>query len=302
MTISSIRRGNARRQTWQRPEYHLFSGPGPSFPGFRRHVQLIEASALPWRSPLPGGWWRLFQRVRPADSRNGQDPLLHRLFGDGVLKQRGQGVRADGDPYPLASLVLGGHAGDYRSAKAGPEGELHRGVGRAGRAVVGAGPDRVEAVDDRGDPGHRGRIGDGERVVELLLAAEIELLAAESGFLPASGMRKGGRWTHAEHRGHGHHVGVGRHPLGGSAGGQPDGQPGRDTSQGGEEVHDTAAAGPGGRGDIHHGSGTAPPAAGFRWLRNRYLATVINTGLRLRAYSFLCCQDATPSKPCPLGE
>jgi|SRR5271155_2462909 len=114
-------------------------------------MPIIEASALPRRSS-PLRLVALFQRVRPADPRDGQDPLLYRLFGDGVLKQRGQGVRADGDPYPLAALVLGGHAGDYRAAKTGPEGELHRGVGRAGRAVVGAGPDRVEAVDDRGDP------------------------------------------------------------------------------------------------------------------------------------------------------
>ena len=114
-------------------------------------------------------------------------------------------------------------------------------------------------------------------------------------------MRKGGRRARAEHGGHGHHAGVGRDPPGGSAGGQPDGQPGRDASQGGEEVHDTAPAGPGGRGDIHHGGGTAPPASGFRWLRNRYLATAINTGLRLQAYSFFCCQT-TPPRPRPLGE
>jgi|SRR5271155_453106 len=73
--------------------------------------------------------------------------------------------------------------------------------------------------------GHRGRIGDHERVVELLLAAEIEFLAAESGFLPAGGMRKGGRRAHAEHRGHGHHAGAGRDPPGGSAGASPTASP-----------------------------------------------------------------------------
>lgn len=142
----------------------------------------------------------------------------------------------------MAIHIVGARGGYHRAAGGDPESELHRGEQRRGiglgRAAVRTVLELAQAVDDRRDPGYRGRIGNGERVVTRLAAA--------------------GAGTIVKHRSHCHHPGVGRDRPG-DAGGGPDHQPGYDAGQRGGQVHQTAAAGPECRadGDVPHGLETA---------------------------------------------
>src|SRR5271166_5961428 len=243
------------------PEERTTSTAGPAHGG-------ANQTRGAWSRRGPGWRRRPTRRVRPADPRDRQDLLLHRLPGAGVFVERGQGRRTT-DRYDMAAAVPGGHAGYHLAAGARPEGELHRGA-VVDRAAHDAWLDRVEAVDDRHDAGHLGRIGDRECVVELLPAGVgivVELLPAGVGI-------------GAEHRGHGHHPGVGWDPPGGRLDGVPDGQPDRDAGEAREEVQDAAPVGPGRREDVRHGTGTGPRHSGLRLLPNRYLVTAMDIRLR----------------------
>src|SRR5690242_8432505 len=82
-------------------------------------------ASLPLGSSVPdsgrGAWL-----VRPADARDGEDPVLEQRPGGRIGAERGLRLPADADGGDPAAAVLRGEPGQYPTAWAVKEGEPHR--------------------------------------------------------------------------------------------------------------------------------------------------------------------------------
>src|SRR5690349_670047 len=76
--------------------------------------------------------------VRPADARDGEDPVLEQRPGGRIGAERGLRLPADADGDDPAAAVLRGEPGQHPAARAVEEGDLHR-AAEVGRARAHAG-------------------------------------------------------------------------------------------------------------------------------------------------------------------
>src|SRR5512142_2921843 len=83
--------------------------------------------------------------VRPADARDGQDPVLEQRPGVRPVAERGLVLPADDDGNAPAAAVLRGEPGQRRAAWAAQEGEPHP-AAEAGRARSHAGREDGQAI------------------------------------------------------------------------------------------------------------------------------------------------------------